>query len=429
MGLTKQIHALRASLAERRRSLDAEWAELETQKSTLATASFLPFFEGEDDIETLPAKEVHDAQMEALQRATLDEEAKVAKLKVLLADLQSAASRDAQLHVAKIEQAPAAAPSTEVMMPAPAAADPTVHDEAAAQRAELAAERATARKQRAAILQAGAMLHRWDPHTRILRPCTLSLVGGGRCLQCTPIDGEGEGPFLMPLHRVEHAAPSVAVGAFRGGTIPTHCWLYFSVQWARQPSTSGDSTSSTTPQDMRQEARVNRTFGAHTVVLPSPGDAPAAAHFACRTRAEVINWIVGLREAGEDATAARRLQEETVLTLDELSAPTLAHTVRPPSGSVGSVLWQVIAAKIAEQARDRGERPLQMLAQAVRQAAADASIVRLDGVREARLSVHAQPLAGSDAAPALVATAAAPGPAGASTPTKGRKKGRRRRGE
>ena len=211
---------------------------------------------------------------------------------------------------------------------------------------------------------------------------------------------------------------------FAAGTTPVCSWLYFSVRWAR----NGQAES--------REDDSAGAFGPQTVVTHSPGDAPRAAHFACRTTGELLDWVLGLREATREADEQRRVQEAALMPAD-----LAAHSLSPApadslsAGGVGALLWQVMSTKVAEQARDNGRRPLQMLAQVVRQAAGDHAIVKNDMLRVAQLSR-------AHAAQAPAAAAAASGqppvevsddageaaPSTSSTPTKGKKKAKKKRG-
>ena len=132
-------------------------------------------------------------------------------------------------------------------------------------------------------------MHRWDEYTRTLKACKLSVVAGGRCFQCTPIEADGttdELPLLMPLHRIDFVAPSVAAGAFAAGTTPGHSWLYFTVGWSRQEESQ--------PSGGAPESRVS-AVGVHGGYRPAAlsGSSAVGASSSVVVRQRLAAWEMG----------------------------------------------------------------------------------------------------------------------------------------
>ena len=179
------------------------------------------------------------------------------------------------------------------------------------------------------MLRMGSSISRWDAETRTLRDCQVSLVADDRCFQAVDsVASTSRQPLLLPLHLVEYIGPfeQQKSGLASGlTTVPSHAWLYFTIRWRPAATTAELST----------------------IVSVSPSNEPQEAHFACLTRREATQWIVGLAEA------------------------TGMGKVRP----LGSVLWHQVRAMLEEEARTKGKRPMQVLTAAILHAAADKRLI------------------------------------------------------
>lgn len=366
--LAKEIHGLRLDVAARRAALSTSKSELATYaaRSQLpALADFLPAAgqdeEGTDVLADEPAAILrHEARMEALQRELIEEQAMCDRIQKRLADLQSAAAVDAHRLAAELssrrnlvphdnqrseteEQAANRAKAFDELLAEKRALATSLREQAdlAEARAQQAREdeaaqaiRMTAAATRAKALRQGALVQQWDVQTCTLRPCRISLVADGRCFQCEE-DQAATAPLLMPLHRIENVQLSVAAKAFARSSVPSHSWLYFSISWRRHSS----------EDDVKHDdPRAN-------IVVRSPGDSPRIAHFACRSRAECTDWMVGLLEA---------IAATTPQAVEQVQ-------VRRP----GAILWLQMHAMLEERARDLGQRPADVLASAIWSAARD----------------------------------------------------------
>ena len=401
-----------------------------------------------EEIEEAQATKEHDGRMESLTRATAEEETECERLRGLLTDLQAAAAADTRifsqtLHKLRAPDEPLPTEEAQRLHDAERRAEEEraaarLEEERLAEEVRVAAAKvenaAIAKVQRALTLAKGATMHRWDEYTRTLKACKLSVVAGGRCFQCTPIEADGstdELPLLMPLHRIDFVAPSVAAGAFAAGTTPGHSWLYFTVGWSRQEESQ--------PSGGAPESRVS-AVGVHggyrpgalsgssvasassSVVVRSPGEGPRVAHFACNSREECTAWIRGLCEASHEMHAKRLEQDSTMraraaatLTADAAASRADEAAAEPPTAappvawSVGALLWQQMGAMVREQARSSGKRPMDVLLGAVRMATADQMLVKLQIADAAR----------KPTATALTAAPKSPGARAAGAPTPG----------
>ena len=413
--LAKQTRKLREENSARRARVQNARADLSrhghADSAIFHAAELLPATEQQEmDVSQWRKEEAaklssHAARLAALQQELVDEEASANRLAATLTELQfSAASDTRQLaNVLRAHPHPPAAQTTAAgdnsrlmqsmldakrtlaaQLEAQAEQAEALVSRAAAQRAALA-NRAAAVDQRRDLLLRGASLRRWDERTRTLKPCTIGLVADGRCFQVIDDEpGTAEPtlltPLLMPLHRIESVAPSVATSIFARGLVPTCSWLYFTVRWHRHDDPYGGLATGAGPS---------------SVVVRSPGDAPQAAHFACDARAECTAWILGLLEASAEA---RRQQGGDALT---------------PSLSLGAIVWLQMRAMLEERARSSGQRPMRVLAAAIRSAAADSQLVKQQQQnavpssaqwRQEQLSSSAPSAAGAPSSAAVAAT-------------------------
>jgi hypothetical protein len=342
--LRAPIRRLRGELSERRRTLAAGWAAVEAER-TEAPPPLSDLLPAEPGALLMSAAELHAAdaeereahaeRMAEIRRAHTAASAALERTRALASMLRTTVYRGgARTPALASVREGAIDAKRELMKELTAQADEA---EASVARARQRLSVPDLAADRRAALAAGAPMHQWDEGTRTLRPCMLSIVAGGRCIQAVFDGASAPPPLLVPLVRVGSVVPTAYTRGFDGGPAPPYSWLYFSIEWRERT-------------DMPVRPVIVRT-------APAGGH---VAHFACSSRAQATQWMLGMHEALASAQTDAGPTEPDAVKGDESSKWT-----------PGRILWQQVHVRLMAEASASGRRPMESLMRAVKAAAAD----------------------------------------------------------